>query len=289
MKFAKPISLVIAGVVFISGLWLGTAQQSQVAPPFRLEDLNGKIVVFPEAFKDHAVFLHFWATWCPVCRRVIPSLQEFYQAYGDKVVILGINMLEDANLVRQFYRDFKLTYPVVLDKEGAVTRLYKIPSTDVSVWVDPRGFIRHSTQKDGLETDQLALQIATRLFESDLIPLGLDVKVLKAVDKNNDGKPDAELIDADADGRADGARIDADRDGKLETTALLFKRVARGLAAPKSVTLETVTQSNEKLLKSIRIDLRRDGKPQIVIIDADLDGKADQVIVDLDGDGKPDL
>ncbi len=287
MKFARSISLIVL-VLLLGGMWV-SAQQNQAAPAFKLENLDGKTVAFPDAFKGKAIFLHFWATWCPVCRRVIPSLQEFYQIYGDEVVILGVDMLEDTNLVRQFYKEFKLTYPVVLDKEGTVTRLYKVPSTDVSVWVDPQGLIRHSTQKGGLDTDQLALQIANKLFESDLIPVGLEVKALKTLDQNNDGKPEAELIDADADGKADGARIDANSDGKFETAALLFKKAARGLAAQKSVTLEIISQNNEKVVKSIRIDLKNDNKAEIIIVDSDLDGKADQISVDFDGDGKADL
>jgi thiol-disulfide isomerase/thioredoxin len=287
MRFARQISLVI--LILSLAAIVGTGQQNQVAHAFKLEDLEGKTIAFPDAFKGKAVFLHFWATWCPVCRRVVPSLQEFYQIYGDAVAILGVNMLEDATLVRQFYKEFRLTYPVVLDKEGAVTRLYKVPSTDVSVWVDPQGFIRHSTQKGGLETDQLALHMANKLFESDLIPVGFATKALKTLDTQNDGKPEAELIDADSDGQADGARIDANSDGKFEVVALFFKKTARGQAPLKSVTLETVSQKNEKALKSIRVDLKNDGKPEIVIIDADLDGRADQISVDFDGDGKVDL
>lgn len=276
--------LVWAGNVFTIG------QQGQVAPAFKLENLDGKAVSFPEDFKGKAVFLHFWATWCPVCRRVIPSLQEFYQAYGDQVVVLGIDMIEDPNLVKQFYKEFKLTYPVVLDKEGAVTRLYKVPSTDVSVWVDPQGIVRFSTQKGGLDTDQLALNLANKLFESDLIPLALDVKVVKMLDKNGDGKPEAELIDADGDGKPDGARIDANNDGKFEATAVIFKKVARGLAPQKAVSLDFANrQDGEKALQRVRVDLKNDNKPEIVILDNDLDGKADQITVDFDGDGRVDL
>jgi thiol-disulfide isomerase/thioredoxin len=262
----------------------------QPAPAFKLPNLDGQIVSFPEDFRGRAVIIHFWATWCPVCRNLIPHLQEFYQVYGDQVVILGVDMLEEPNLVRQFVREFKMTYPVVLDREGVVTRLYKVVTTDTSYWVDPQGILRAAVPKGQLSAAELSMLAAGLLFQSDLVPLASEVKVLRALDRNGDGKPEAELLDADGDGRADGARLAVNSDGKSEATALLFKKAARGRAPLKSVTLEYATNSaGERLLQRLRVDLNHNGNPEITLIDSNLDDKIDQIMVDIDDDGKPDL
>jgi thiol-disulfide isomerase/thioredoxin len=51
---------------------------------------NGKEVKFSEFTKGKAVFLNYWATWCPPCRREIPDIIELAKEYGDKVVFIGI-------------------------------------------------------------------------------------------------------------------------------------------------------------------------------------------------------
>jgi len=39
----------------------------------KLETLDG-IEISIDEFKDEVVFLHFWATWCPPCRKEMPSI-----------------------------------------------------------------------------------------------------------------------------------------------------------------------------------------------------------------------
>ena len=58
---------------------------------FELEDLEGSKVRLSD-LKGKAVFLNFWATWCPPCREEMPHMQEFYEKYKDSdVVILAVN------------------------------------------------------------------------------------------------------------------------------------------------------------------------------------------------------
>ncbi len=51
---------------------------------------NGKEVKFSEFTKGKTVFLNYWATWCPPCRREIPDIIQLAKEYGDKVVFIGI-------------------------------------------------------------------------------------------------------------------------------------------------------------------------------------------------------
>ncbi len=54
-------------------------------------ELNGKTHSFLEYTKDKVVFLNFWGTWCPPCRKEIPDIIEIYDELKDKdFVVLGI-------------------------------------------------------------------------------------------------------------------------------------------------------------------------------------------------------
>ncbi len=63
--------------------------KSPVMPDFSWT-MDGKEVKFSEYTKGKTVFLNYWATWCPPCRREIPDIIELAKEHGDKVVFIGI-------------------------------------------------------------------------------------------------------------------------------------------------------------------------------------------------------
>jgi peroxiredoxin len=101
---------------------------------FELQDLSGKKVSL-SSLKGKVVFLNFWATWCPPCRAEMPSLERLHARLKDKgLVILAVNLQENAKSVRKFMAEHKLTFPVLLDSDGRVGAIYgarSIPTTYV--------------------------------------------------------------------------------------------------------------------------------------------------------------
>lgn len=99
---------------------------------FRLDDLAGKTVSL-SSFKGNVVLLNFWATWCGPCRSEMGSIEALYNTYKDKgFVVLAVNLQEDPATVKDFVREFGLTFPVVLDRSGRVGYTYNargIPTT----------------------------------------------------------------------------------------------------------------------------------------------------------------
>ncbi len=57
---------------------------------------NGKKVTFKEFTKGKVVFLNFWGTWCPPCRKEIPDIIEIYKEYKNKdFIVIGIALEKD--------------------------------------------------------------------------------------------------------------------------------------------------------------------------------------------------
>jgi peroxiredoxin len=81
---------------------------------FTLKDVAGKDVRLSQ-YKGQVVLLNFWATWCRPCRTEIPSLVSLYRDYKDRgVVVLGVSVDSEVQLVKPFARVMKMNYPVLI-------------------------------------------------------------------------------------------------------------------------------------------------------------------------------
>jgi peroxiredoxin len=111
------------------------------APDFVLEDLSGNSVKLSD-LKGRLVVLNFWATWCTPCRTEMPEFQEIYQQYGPDLVILGINLEESPGEIQDFISQLGITYPIPLDEDGLVSKLYKVIQLPNTFFIDRDGTIR---------------------------------------------------------------------------------------------------------------------------------------------------
>lgn len=112
-----------------------------LAPDFTLKDLDGRSVSLGD-FRGKPVFLNFWATWCPPCRKELPQLQEFHEQYGEEIELLGINWGENVTTVKEFLDRLGVRYRNVLDERGIVFTLYGLTGIPESFFIDPEGYIR---------------------------------------------------------------------------------------------------------------------------------------------------
>lgn len=115
-----------------------------LAPDFTLATLDGNKVTL-SGLRGKIVVVNIWATWCPPCRAETPALEKSYEQYKDSgVVILGVDLTnQDAvSDVESFVQEFKLTYPILLDRDGSVGNLYQIKGLPSTFFINRAGIIR---------------------------------------------------------------------------------------------------------------------------------------------------
>ncbi|BCB95138.1 thiol:disulfide interchange protein [Dissulfurispira thermophila] len=92
-----------------------------LAPDFALNDITGKKVKLSE-FRGRVILLNFWATWCGPCKAEMPSLNNLYNEFKDKgFVVLAVSVDTSEKSVKSFIKDNKLSFPVLMDKNKAVS------------------------------------------------------------------------------------------------------------------------------------------------------------------------
>jgi len=113
------------------------------APDFSLEDVDRKLWRL-SSLSGRVVVVNFWATWCPPCRRELPSLEGLYRAVGAKgVLVLGVNAGESWDTVAAFTAGLEpgLTFPILMDEKGTVMRAWEVKALPATYVVDRGGRI----------------------------------------------------------------------------------------------------------------------------------------------------
>jgi thiol-disulfide isomerase/thioredoxin len=112
---------------------------AEPAPAFRLVDLERRRVSL-EDFRGRVVLLNFWATWCAPCREEIPAIAALAREFASHgLTVVAINHEEAAPVVGGYVRELGLTFPVLLDGDGAVGDRYRVVALPATFFVDRRG------------------------------------------------------------------------------------------------------------------------------------------------------
>ncbi|MGG3891847.1 thiol-disulfide oxidoreductase ResA [Metabacillus fastidiosus] len=109
------------------------------APDFILTDLEGNKHKLSD-YKGKGVFLNFWGTWCAPCEYEMPYMENQYNYYKDKgVVVLAVNIAESDIAVQNFVNKHELTFPILLDKDGQVKDAYGVKPLPTTFLIDKEG------------------------------------------------------------------------------------------------------------------------------------------------------
>jgi cytochrome c-type biogenesis protein len=130
-------------------------QEKEIIPAFdfTLVDQYGTEHTLSD-YKGKVVFLNFWATWCPPCKKEMPDIEALYQETGmnqEDIIVLGVanpasteypnNSDVSKEEVISFLNENNYTFPVVFDETGDVLANYYISAFPTTFFIDTEGNI----------------------------------------------------------------------------------------------------------------------------------------------------
>lgn len=132
------------------------------APRFVLRDLSGREVRLDD-FRGETVALRFWADWCPYCTGEMKALEPIQRRLRPRgVVLLAINVGQSREVAARFAERLGISYPVLLDRDSAVSRRYGVMALPTTVFIDGQGRVRGKILGESAaeEFEALALGVA---------------------------------------------------------------------------------------------------------------------------------
>ena len=103
------------------------------ASTMNLSDLRGKPTV-----------LNFWAGLCPPCRAEMPDLQRFYDEFGDRATLIGVDIgqflgLGNKSDAQSLLDELGVTCPAGYTDDGSVPRQYEVLGMPSTVFITSKG------------------------------------------------------------------------------------------------------------------------------------------------------
>ena len=140
--------LIVLGSLGLNLNWLlwpaeGALKIGDMPPRTDLLDLKGQKVSLPGDFKGQVGLLHFWASWCPYCRKEFMAIESLFQQYKNKGFRpYSINVGENTVAVEAYLVNLKVSYSIPLDADSSTARRYGITGIPTTLIVDRGGLIR---------------------------------------------------------------------------------------------------------------------------------------------------
>ena len=122
---------------------IASPQKGFLAPDFALETLEGEEVTLSE-LRGQVVILNLWASWCVPCQLEMPAFKDVFDEYKEKgLIILAVNSTsqDTPSAVEKFVTEYQLPFPILMDYEGTVSRLYKLKALPTTFFIGRNGLI----------------------------------------------------------------------------------------------------------------------------------------------------
>lgn len=146
-------------LLFLAIGWLGAQAQSTASAQMvqdadslyakKLLSVGTPAPSFPALQKGKWTVLDFWATWCPDCRREIPTVKKMYQKYSTQVHFIGVSMDTDKTKLDSYTHENGIAWEQYSEykkwKDTQISKDYKISWLPTMYLIDPSGKIAYST------------------------------------------------------------------------------------------------------------------------------------------------
>jgi len=140
------LACLLAGILLSSSAHALCVETGKEIPEIALPSFDGKKVSL-SMFRGKIVLLAFWASWCPRCEEELTFLQGVYKTSPD-IVVVAINQ-ESQNVsrahierIRETLRDWKIDFPVLLDRDLDAWNSFCINALPTSIILDKAGKVR---------------------------------------------------------------------------------------------------------------------------------------------------
>jgi peroxiredoxin len=109
------------------------------APDFALKDIDGKTHRLSD-YRGRLVIVNFWATWCPPCRKEMPSMQRAWETIErEGIAMLAVNVGEDEDTIFAFTANYPVEFPLLMDRDSKVVQQWPVRGLPTTFVVDPQG------------------------------------------------------------------------------------------------------------------------------------------------------
>ena len=111
------------------------------APGAAVETLDGKAADLSEYIGKTPVVLEFWATWCPLCKKLEPAMQAAREKYAGRVTFVSVGVKDNQTASKQlaYSNEMHIGGTFVFDRDGKAVAAYKAPHTSYVVVIDKMG------------------------------------------------------------------------------------------------------------------------------------------------------
>ena len=132
---------VVLFVIVVAGIraWQQRDMVSGAAPALQGVMLAGLPYKLP-THPDHPVLVHFWATWCPVCRAEQGSIAAIAHDNPD-VISIAMQSGNPEEVVR-YMREQEISFPAINDADGRISAAWGVHGVPASFIIGPDGQIR---------------------------------------------------------------------------------------------------------------------------------------------------
>ncbi len=149
------------------------------APPFAASTVANVTPAAPTRsladYRGQVVLLNIWATWCGPCRQEMPSMQALYDDYaarGFKIVAVSVDEAGSTQKVRDFVREFGLTFDVLQDAAGTIQQTYQTTGVPENFLIGADGTIRKKAYAQDWSSEANRALVARLLDEAGAPPSG---------------------------------------------------------------------------------------------------------------------
>lgn len=153
--------MLLANIILIAAL-AGSPQikTGDAFPDLSKFKLEGQL---PDSLAGKVVIVDFWASWCSPCKASFPVLNELQKTYGDKVVVIGINVDEKRAEMDGFLKQHAASFTVVRDADKQLVAMANINTMPTSFVIDRAGKV-HSIH-NGFHGDKTKKQYVAEIDE----------------------------------------------------------------------------------------------------------------------------